>query len=255
MAQEFAETLDAVSNAATEATRGAALKRLNEETKTFWGGHMSGASAFEKLGGDINDYVDAAMGSEEANKRVRALLDNVSKTNDRGNGLSTWGKETADAVHDATQALDETQAAMGKAAEMNDQAARAGVANASAQDKLAGSANQAAKAMEDQAKATHDLIDAQKTLQDIILGERGSWRNLYDAIDAANAAVEKRADARHHDGGWPRQPGRARRPRQIRLGARRIHGEERRHHGGHAGRNAADARQLHQRRSIDGPVS
>lgn len=191
MAQEFAETLDAVSNAATGATRGAALKRLNEDTRTFWGGHHSGASAFEKLGGDINDYVDAAMGSEEANKRVRALLDNVRKTNDRGNGLSSWGKEIADAEHDARQALDETQAAMGKAAEMNDQAARAGVANASAQDKLAASANRAVQAMEDQAKATQDLIDAQKTLQDVILGERGSWRNLYDAIDAANAAVEK----------------------------------------------------------------
>ena len=45
--------------------------------------------------------------------------------------------------------------------------------------------------MQDQAKATHDLIDAQKTLQDIILGERGSWRGLYDAIDAANQAVAK----------------------------------------------------------------
>lgn len=190
-AKEYADSLDGITNAATDSTRSLALKNLSKEIEVIGlfgkqGTGRSAASAFKELGGDINDFVDAAAGSAEAMDRVQAVFD-------RYNAMADGVEKTklAVAYSDAKRGLDEQTEALAKAKEQNDLAAEAGIKNASAQDQLAGAANQAVKAMEDQAKATHDLIDAQKTLQDIILGERGSWRGLYDAIDAANAAVEK----------------------------------------------------------------
>lgn len=190
-AKEYADSLDGITNAATDSTRALALKNLSKEIEVIGlfgkqGTGRSAASAFKELGGDISDFVDAAAGSAEAMDRVQAVFD-------RYNAMADGVEKTklAVAYSDAKRGLDEQTEALAKAREQNDLAAEAGVKNASAQDQLAGAANRAQKAMEDQAKATHDLIDAQKTLQDIILGERGSWRNLYDAIDAANAAVEK----------------------------------------------------------------
>lgn len=190
-AKEYADSLDGITNAATDSTRSLALKNLTKEIEVIGlfgkqGTGRSAASAFKELGGDINDFVDAAAGSTEAMDRVQAVFD-------RYNAMADGVEKTklAVAYSDAKRGLDEQTEALSKAKEQNGLAAEAGIKNASAQDQLAGAANRAQKAMEDQAKATHDLIDAQKTLQDIILGERGSWRNLYDAIDAANAAVEK----------------------------------------------------------------
>lgn len=190
-AKEYADSLDGITNAATDSTRSLALKNLTKEIEVIGlfgkqGTGRSAASAFKELGGDINDFVDAAAGSTEAMDRVQAVFD-------RYNAMADGVEKTklAVAYSDAKRGLDEQTEALSKAKEQNDLAAEAGIKNASAQDQLAGAANRAQKAMEDQAKATKDLIDAQKTLQDIILGERGSWRNLYDAIDAANAAVEK----------------------------------------------------------------
>lgn len=190
-AKEYADSLDGITNAATDSTRALALKNLSKEIEVIGlfgkqGTGRSAATAFKELGGDINDFVDAAAGSTEAMDRVQAVFD-------RYNAMADGVEKTklAVAYADAKRGLDEQTEALSKAKEQNDLAAEAGIKNASAQDQLAGAANRAQKAMEDQAKATHDLIDAQKTLQDIILGERGSWRNLYDAIDAANAAVEK----------------------------------------------------------------
>lgn len=190
-AKEYADSLDGITNAATDSTRALALKNLSKEIEVVGlfgkqGTGRSAASAFKELGGDVKDFVDAAAGSTEAMNRVQAVFD-------RYNSMADGVEKTklAVAYSDAKRGLDEQIEALDKAKEENDLAAEAGVKNASAQDQLAGAANRAQKAMEDQAKATHDLIDAQKTLQDIILGERGSWRNLYDAIDAANAAVEK----------------------------------------------------------------
>lgn len=190
-AKEYADSLDGITNAATDSTRALALKNLSKEIEVIGlfgkqGTGRSAASAFKELGGDVKDFVDAAAGSTEAMNRVQAVFD-------RYNAMADGVEKTklAVAYSDAKRGLDEQTEALAKAKEENDLAAEAGVKNASAQDQLAGAANRAQKAMEDQAKATHDLIDAQKTLQDIILGERGSWRGLYDAIDAANAAVEK----------------------------------------------------------------
>ncbi len=190
-AKEYADSLDGITNAATDSTRSLALKNLSKDIEVIglFGKQSTGrsaAKAFKELGGDINDFVDAAAGSTEAMDRVQAVFD-------RYNAMADGVDKTklAVAYGDAKKGLDEQTEALAKAKEQNDLAAEAGIKNASAQDKLAGAANQAVKAMEDQAKATQDLIDAQKTLQDVILGERGSWRNLYDAIDAANAAVEK----------------------------------------------------------------
>ena len=187
-AKEYADSLDGITNAATDSTRALALKNLSKEIEVVGlfgkqGTGRSAASAFKELGGDVKDFVDAAAGSTEAMNRVQAVFD-------RYNSMADGVEKTklAVAYSDAKRGLDEQIEALDKAKEENDLAAEAGVKNASAQDQLAGAANRAQKAMEDQAKATHDLIDAQKTLQDIILGERGSWRNLYDAIDAANAA-------------------------------------------------------------------
>lgn len=190
-AKEYAESLDGITNAATDSTRALALKNLSKDIEVIglFGKQNTGrsaAKAFQELGGDIKDFVDAAAGSTEAMNRVQAVFD-------RYNAMADGVDKTklAVAYGDAKKGLDEQTEALAKAKEQNELAAEAGIKNASAQDQLAGAANQAVKAMEDQAKATQDLIDAQKTLQDIILGERGSWRNLYDAIDAANAAVEK----------------------------------------------------------------
>lgn len=190
-AKEYADSLDGITNAATDSTRALALKNLSKEIEVIGlfgkqGTGRSAVSAFKELGGDVKDFVDAAAGSAEAMDRVQAVFD-------RYNAMADGVEKTklAVAYSDAKRGLDEQTEALAKAKEQNDLAAEAGIKNASAQDQLAGAANQAVKAMEDQAKATHDLIDAQKTLQDIILGERGSWRGLYDAIDAANAAVEK----------------------------------------------------------------
>ena len=190
-AKEYAESLDGITNAATDSTRSLALKNLSKDIEVIglFGKQNTGrsaAKAFKELGGDINDFVDAAAGSTEAMDRVQAVFD-------RYNAMADGVEKTklAVAYGDAKKGLEEQTDALAKAKEQNELAAEAGIKNGNAQDQLAGAANQAAKAMQDQAKATQDLIDAQKTLQDIILGERGSWRNLYDAIDAANAAVEK----------------------------------------------------------------
>lgn len=190
-AKEYADSLDGITNAATDSTRSLALKNLSKDIEVIglFGKQSTGrsaASAFKELGGDIKDFVDAAAGSTEAMNRVQAVFD-------RYNAMADGVDKTklAVAYGDAKKGLDEQTEALAKAKEQNELAAEAGIKNASAQDQLAASANRAVQAMEDQAKATQDLIDAQKTLQDIILGERGSWRNLYDAIDAANAAVEK----------------------------------------------------------------
>lgn len=190
-AKEYADSLDGITNAATDSTRALALKNLSKDIEVIglFGKQNTGrsaAKAFKELGGDINDFVDAAAGSTEAMDRVQAVFD-------RYNAMADGVEKTklAVAYGDAKKGLDEQTEALAKAKEQNELAAEAGIKNASAQDQLAGAANQAVKAMEDQAKATHDLIDAQKTLQDVILGERGSWRNLYDAIDAANQAVAK----------------------------------------------------------------
>lgn len=190
-AKEYADSLDGITNAATDSTRSLALKNLTKEIEVIGlfgkqGTGRSAAKAFQELGGDIKDFVDAAAGSDEAMTRVQAVFD-------RYNAMADGVDKTklAVAYGDAKKGLEEQTTALAKAKEQNDLAAEAGIKNSNAQDQLAGAANRAQKAMEDQAKATHDLIDAQKTLQDIILGERGSWRNLYDAIDAANSAVEK----------------------------------------------------------------
>lgn len=194
-AKEYAESLNSVTGAATESTRAIALRNLSEDDSSFWRFFdskraKSAADAYKQLGGNINDLVDAAAGSSDAMERVnrtlqaadRAALGSVDQR--RINEVRALSGQVKDALGNESDALK-------KAKEQNDLAAEAGIKNSSAQDQLAGAANQAAKAMQDQAKATQDLIDAQKTLQDIILGERGSWRGLYDAIDAANAAVEK----------------------------------------------------------------
>ncbi|WP_302701495.1 phage tail tape measure protein [uncultured Actinomyces sp.] len=190
-AKEYAGSLDEITRAATDTTREIAFKNLSKNIEMIglmgkYETNRSPIKAFKELGGDINDFVDAAAGSTEAMNRVQAVFD-------RYNAMADGVEKTklSVAYGDAKSGLEEQITALAKAKEENDLAAEAGVKNASAQDQLAGAANRAQKAMEDQAKATHDLIDAQKTLQDIILGERGSWRNLYDAIDAANAAVEK----------------------------------------------------------------
>lgn len=190
-AKEYADSLDGITNAATDSTRSLALKNLSKDIEVIglFGKQSTGrsaAKAFQELGGDIKDFVDAAAGSTEAMNRVQAVFD-------RYNAMADGVDKTklAVAYGDAKKGLEEQTTALAEAKEQNELAAEAGIKNASAQDQLAGAANQAVKAMQDQAKATQDLIDAQKTLQDVILGERGSWRNLYDAIDAANAAVEK----------------------------------------------------------------
>ena len=190
-AKEYADSLDGITNAATDSTRALALKNLSKDIEVIglFGKQNTGrsaAKAFKELGGDIKDFVDAAAGSAEAMDRVQAVFD-------RYNAMADGVDKTklAVAYGDAKKGLEEQTTALAKAKEQNELAAEAGIKNSGAQDQLAGAANQAAKAMQDQAKATQDLIDAQKTLQDIILGERGSWRGLYEAIDAANAAVEK----------------------------------------------------------------
>lgn len=190
-AKEYAGSLDQISHAATDATRNLAFQNLSKsiEVMGLTGKYQTDRSpikAFKELGGDIKDFVDAAAGSEEAMNRVQAVFDRYNAMAD-----SVEKTNLAVAYGDAKRGLDEQTEALKAAKEQNDLAAEAGAGNASAQDKLASSANKAAQAMEDQAQKTQDLIDAQKTLQDIILGERGSWRDLYDAIDSANAAVEK----------------------------------------------------------------
>ena len=190
-AKEYAESLNNVTGAATESTRAIALRNLSEDDSSFWrfldpSRAKSAADAYKQLGGDINDLVDAASGSADAMARVNATTSAAIKAADPGDAHRVQTK-----VAQVNEALANESTALTKAKEQNELAAEAGIKNGSAQDQLAGAANQAAKAMQDQAKATQDLIDAQKTLQDIILGERGSWRGLYDAIDAANAAVEK----------------------------------------------------------------
>ena len=190
-AKEYAGSLDQISHAATDATRNLAFQNLSKsiEVMGLTGKYQTDRSpikAFKELGGDIKDFVDAAAGSEDAMNRVQAVFDRYNAMAD-----SVEKSNLAVAYGDAKRGLDEQTEALKAAKEQNDLAAEAGAGNASAQDQLAGAANKAAKAMEDQAQKTQDLIDAQKTLQDIILGERGSWRDLYDAIDSANAAVEK----------------------------------------------------------------
>lgn len=190
-AKEYAESLNNVTGAATESTRAIALRNLSEDDSSFWrfldpSRAKSAADAYKQLGGDINDLVDAASGSADAMARVNATTSAAIKAADPGDAHRVQTK-----VAQVNEALANESTALTKAKEQNELAAEAGIKNGSAQDQLAGAANQAAKAMQDQVKATQDLIDAQKTLQDIILGERGSWRGLYDAIDAANAAVEK----------------------------------------------------------------
>ena len=190
-AKEYAGSLDQISHAATDATRNIAFQNLSKsiEVMGLTGKYQTDRSpikAFKELGGDIMDFVDAAAGSEEAMNRVQAVFDRYNAMAD-----SVEKTNLAVAYGDAKRGLDEQTEALKAAKEQNDLAAEAGAGNASAQDKLASSANKAAQAMEDQAQKTQDLIDAQKTLQDLILGERGSWRDLYDAIDSANAAVEK----------------------------------------------------------------
>lgn len=190
-AKEYAGSLDQISHAATDATRNIAFQNLSKsiEVMGLTGKYQTDRSpikAFKELGGDIKDFVDAAAGSEEAMNRVQAVFDRYNAMAD-----SVEKSNLAVAYGDAKRGLDEQTEALKAAKEQNDLAAEAGAGNASAQDQLASSANKAAQALEDQAQKTQDLIDAQKTLQDIILGERGSWRDLYDAIDSANAAVEK----------------------------------------------------------------
>ena len=190
-AKEYAGSLDQISHAATDATRNIAFQNLSKsiEVMGLTGKYQTDRSpikAFKELGGDIKDFVDAAAGSEEAMNRVQAVFDRYNAMAD-----SVEKTNLAVAYGDAKRGLDEQTEALKAAKEQNDLAAEAGAGNASAQDQLASSANKAAQALEDQAQKTQDLIDAQKTLQDIILGERGSWRDLYDAIDSANAAVEK----------------------------------------------------------------
>lgn len=190
-AKEYAESLNNVTGAATESTRAIALRNLSEDDSSFWrfldpSRAKSAADAYKQLGGDINDLVDAASGSADAMARVNATTSAAIKAADPGDAHRVQTK-----VAQVNEALANESTALTKAKEQNELAAEAGIKNGSAQDQLAGAANQAAKAMQDQAKATQDLIDAQKTLQDIILGERGSWRGLYDAIDAANQAVAK----------------------------------------------------------------
>ena len=192
-AKEYASSLDAVTGAATESTRAIALRNLSEDDSSFWRfldpkRAKSAADAYKQLGGDINDLIDAAAGSSEAMERVNRAL---SAAHDSAKGSPKKTNEYLTLSQQVKDALGSESEALKKAKEQNDLAAEAGIKNASAQDQLASSANRAVQAMEDQAKATHDLIDAQKTLQDVILGERGSWRNLYDAIDAANQAVAK----------------------------------------------------------------
>lgn len=192
-AKEYAESLNSVTGAATESTRAIALRNLSEDDSGFWRlfdskRAKSAADAYKQLGGDINDLVDAAAGSSDAMERVNRTL---TAAHDAAKTSPAKTKEYLELSNQVKESLNSESEALTKAKEQNDLAAEAGVKNSSAQDQLAGAANKAAKAMEDQAKATHDLIDAQKTLQDIILGERGSWRDLYDAIDSANAAAEK----------------------------------------------------------------
>lgn len=192
-AKEYASSLDMVTGAATESTRAIALRNLSEDDSSFWRfldtkRAKSAADAYKQLGGDINDLVDAAAGSSEAMERVNRTLTAASNSTGPDPRKFNEYRQLSQQVRDA---LGDESAALTKAKDQNELAAEAGIKNSNAQDQLAGAANQAAKAMQDQAKATHDLIDAQKTLQDIILGERGSWRGLYEAIDAANAAVEK----------------------------------------------------------------
>ena len=192
-AKEYASSLDMVTGAATESTRAIALRNLSEDDSSFWRfldtkRAKSAADAYKQLGGDINDLVEAAAGSSEAMERVNRTLTAASNSTGPDPRKFNEYRQLSQQVRDA---LGDESAALTKAKDQNELAAEAGIKNSNAQDQLAGAANQAAKAMQDQAKATHDLIDAQKTLQDIILGERGSWRGLYEAIDAANAAVEK----------------------------------------------------------------
>lgn len=192
-AKEYASSLDMVTGAATESTRAIALRNLSEDDSSFWRfldtkRAKSAADAYKQLGGDINDLVDAAAGSSEAMERVNRTLTAASNSTGPDPRKFNEYRQLSQQVRDA---LGDESAALTKAKDQNELATEAGIKNSNAQDQLAGAANQAAKAMQDQAKATHDLIDAQKTLQDIILGERGSWRGLYEAIDAANAAVEK----------------------------------------------------------------
>lgn len=192
-AKEYASSLDMVTGVATESTRAIALRNLSEDDSSFWRfldtkRAKSAADAYKQLGGDINDLVDAAAGSSEAMERVNRTLTAASNSTGPDPRKFNEYRQLSQQVRDA---LGDESTALTKAKDQNELAAEAGIKNSNAQDQLAGAANQAAKAMQDQAKATHDLIDAQKTLQDIILGERGSWRGLYEAIDAANAAVEK----------------------------------------------------------------
>lgn len=189
LAEEYRGTLDTVTGAATEATRTKVFEKLSQNMDMGFASNGTGRNAikgFKELGGSVKDFVDAAAGSSEALDRVQAVFkayEDMPRSVEKTNLAVAYG--------DAKKGLEEQIGALDQAKQKNDLAAEAGLKNADAQGKLAGAAQEATNAVDEQVNAVEKLIKAQEDLQNIVLGERGSWRDLYDAIDDANAAVLK----------------------------------------------------------------
>lgn len=177
----FTDTLDKQNAALTDSTEDLVRANLSAEKSFLWMSRGSAFDAAEKLGISLDDVTEAALGNEDALKRISDAYDEIN----------TGNVEQADAYKILRDSIDEQSAslteAQRKTLQMND-----------AQTDSVDSAEASSKALEvlqgkaeDTGNSVDDLAAAIRGFADTTLSSRDAARALEESYDTLSASIEE----------------------------------------------------------------
>lgn len=185
-AEAYAETLDKVSGALTSATRNQVTKNLSDD---------GAIKAYKALGGSAKDYVDAALGVADAEKRVAETIEKARSKASQGNGLaqahSPEMRALAQNADKASEAIAATSEQISTARERTRELAEANGETAGSESDLAASVDGTTSSIDKQTDALGDLVESLSKAYGIVLSARDAQRQFEESIDSASEALEK----------------------------------------------------------------
>ena len=179
---EFASTLDEATGAVTNSTRAVAAQKVAAS---------EAARIYKTYGGDVTDLTNAVLGSEDAIKRVNAVL--AEHPADDG-GLFGWMNSSgADQVQDDIERLTGDLAASKEQWDTNREAME-GVEKQtgdtkSAIDRYSDSLETGTNTLQGYSDALAELVSQQRDLAGIVLDERTAQRQYEAALDAVTDSL------------------------------------------------------------------
>lgn len=177
----FTETLDKQNAALTDSTEDLVRANLAAEDSFLWMSRGSAFDAAEKLGISLDDVTEAALGNEDALKRVHAAYDEIN----------TGNVEQADAYKILLNAIDAQSSSLTEAQRKTLQMNEAQTDSVDATEESSRALEVLQGKAEDTGDSVDDLAEAIRGFADTTLSARDAARALEESYDTLSASIKE----------------------------------------------------------------